>query len=177
LSWISLGFDPAEMQARSQMPEARYQKSEARQMPDLGSQKPGGDERGNTRILHFTDLIVWQKAYGIGIRVFALSRVWPREEKFALTDQVRCSLRSISANIAEAWGKRRYEAHFISKLSDADTELLETENWLMYARDHGYLIVGDFESLHATIREIGKMLGAMMQSPTPFLLRQARQSN
>jgi four helix bundle protein len=80
----------------------------------------------------------------------------------------------VSANIAEAWGKRRYEAHFVSKLSDADTELLETENWLLFAKEHGYLLVQDFESLHDLMREIGRMLGSIMQNPGPFLLQNVR---
>ena len=144
-------------------------------MPDAGNQRPKGSDQRETRIRHFTDLIVWQKAYQLGIHVFELSKAWPREEKFALTDQVRRSSRSVSANIAEAWGKRRYEAHFVSKLSDSDTELLETENWLMYARDYGYLQVNDFAGLHDLMREVGRMLGSMMQTPTPFLLRQVSQ--
>lgn len=148
------------------MPEARSQS------PDDRSQKSETSDQRETRIRHFTDLIVWQKAYQLGIRVFELSKAWPREEKFALTGQVRRSSRSVSVNIAEAWGKRRYEAHFVSKLSDSDTELLETENWLMFARDHGYLLANDFVVVHELMREVGRMLGSMMQTPTPFLLRQ-----
>jgi four helix bundle protein len=128
-------------------------------------------------IRHFTDLIVWQKAYDLGLRVFRFSKGWPAEEKYALIDQVRRASRSVSANIAEAWGKRRYEAHFVSKLSDSDTELLETENWLMFARDHGYLTATDFAATHAVMREIGPMLGSMMQNPGPFLLRQSRSAD
>jgi four helix bundle protein len=149
------------------MPEVRNQK------PEVGSQRT---EAGSLKkpIRHFTDLIVWQKAFDLGRRVFEQSKTWPREERFALTDQVRRSSRSVSANIAEAWGKRRYEAHFVSKLSDADTELLETENWLLFAKEHGYLLVQDFESLHDLIREIGRMLGSIMQNPRPFLLQNVR---
>ena len=116
---------------------------------------------------HFTDLVVWQKAYGLGLGVFTKSQGWPREERYALTDQVRRSSRSVSSNIAEAWGKRRYEAHFVSKLSDADTELLETENWLMFARDHGYLPSVDFDGLHQTMREVGRMLGVLCSTQRP----------
>jgi len=147
--------------ARGQIPEAEGRKSEA-----------GG--RSSAPIRHFTDLQVWQKAFELGRQVFKLSKDWPREEKYALTDQVRRSSRSVSANIAEAWGKRRYEAHFVSKLSDADTELLETENWLMFARDHGYLTPTDFDIVYALMREIGRMLGSIMNTPAPFLLRAVR---
>jgi len=125
-------------------------------------------------IRHFTDLLVWQKAFDLGLQVFERSKTWPREERFALIDQVRRSSRSVSANIAEAWGKRRYEAHFVSKLSDADSELLETEDWLLYARAHGYLPAADFDSIHAQMREVGPMLGSIMKNPGPFLLRDAR---
>jgi four helix bundle protein len=136
-------------------------------MPEAGGRK-------TAPIRHFTDLLVWQKAFDLGLRVLEFSKSWPREEKFALIDQVRRSSRSVSANICEAWEKRRYEAHFVSKLSDSDTELLESENWLMFANQHGYLSAADFDSLHGQMREIGRMLGSMMQNPEPFLLRDAR---
>jgi four helix bundle protein len=128
-------------------------------------------------IRHFTDLVVWQKAFELGLRAFECSKVWPREERYALTDQVRRSARSVSANIAEAWGKRRYEAHFVSKLSDADTELLETEVWLLFAKAHGYLTAADFDGLYLLMREIGRMLGSIMRNPAPFLLRDAHRDD
>ena len=124
-------------------------------------------------IRHFTDLLVWQKAFELGCRVYALSKRWPAEERYALTDQVRRSSRSVGANIAEAWGKRRYQAHFISKLSDADAELLESEHWMICAKDHGYLMPADFDELYALMREVGRMLGSMMQHPEPFLISQS----
>ncbi|MEI6861498.1 MAG: four helix bundle protein [Verrucomicrobiota bacterium] len=118
--------------------------------------------------------MVWQKAFELVLRVFELSKIWPREERYALTEQVRRSSRSVSANISEAWGKRRYEAHFISKLTDADGELLETENWLMFAKSHSYLAAKDSDGLHSLMREIGPMLGSILRNPGPFLLRDAR---
>ncbi|MBK9989642.1 MAG: four helix bundle protein [Verrucomicrobia bacterium] len=143
-------------------------------MPEAPSQIPKNKGQSSAPIRHFTDLVVWQKAFELGRQVFKLSKDWPREEKYALTDQARRSSRSVSANIAEAWGKRRYEAHFVSKLSDSDTELLETENWLMFARDHGYLASTDFDAVYVLMREIGRMLGSIMSKPEPFLLRDAR---
>lgn len=68
------------------------------------------------------DLRVYQKAYGLAMEIFNISKTWPGEEKFSLTDQIRRSSRSVCANLREAWSKRRYEAHFISKLTDADGE-------------------------------------------------------
>jgi four helix bundle protein len=151
------------------MPEIRNQKAEDRK------QGPEAEKRSQP-IRHFTDLVVWQKAFDLGLRVFKQSKTWPREEQYALIDQVRRSSRSVSANIAEAWGKRRYEAHFVSKLSDADTELLETENWLRFAREHDYLPANNFDLLHDLMREIGRMLGSIMQNPGPFLLREAKRN-
>lgn len=143
------------------------------QNPEAGDWKAATQSQPQSGIRHFTDLIVWQKAFDLGLRVFETSKSWPHEERFALTDQVRRCSRSVSANIAEAWGKRRYEAHFVSKLSDSDTELLETENWLFYARAHGYLAATDFDAMHTLMREIGRMLGSMMKKPGPFLVRAA----
>ena len=121
-------------------------------------------------IRHFTDLIAYQKAFELGRLVFRTSKGWPTEERYALTDQVRRSSRSVGANLAEAWGKRRYEAHFVSKLSDADAELLETEHWLRCAMDHGYITQAQFDEIYVLMREIGRILGALMQNPAPFLL-------
>jgi four helix bundle protein len=125
-------------------------------------------------INHFSDLIVYQKAFGLSMRVFELSRNWPVEERYALTDQVRRSSRSVGANIAEAWAKRRYGAHFVSKLSDSDAELHETEHWLMCALKHGYLARDDFASLSAELTEVGKMLGSMIRKPDSFLIKTYR---
>jgi four helix bundle protein len=125
-------------------------------------------------IRHFTDLIAYQKAFELGRMVFKLSKTWPTEERYALTDQVRRSSRSVGANIAEAWGKRRYEAHFVSKLTDADAELLETEHWLRCALDHSYISQAQFDELHAHMREVGRILGSLIQNPAPFLLSTAR---
>ena len=95
---------------------------------------------------------------------------------YALTDQLRRAARSIGANISEAWGKRRYEAAFVAKLSDADTELHETEHWLAYAFKHGYITRAAFSGFRDEIASIGRRLGAMMANPKPFLLRPHRGS-
>ena len=91
------------------------------------------------RINSFRDLKVYQEACQLK-SVFEETKKWPREEKYALIDQVRRSSRSIGANIAEAWSKRRYPAHFVSKLTDSDGELQATEHWLDRAVQYGYLI-------------------------------------
>jgi len=87
----------------------------------------------------FRELRVYQMAFESAMRIFELSKEWPVEEKYSLTDQIRRSSRSVCANIAEAWRKRRYEASFVSKLSDADTESGETLVWLEFSLKCGYL--------------------------------------
>ena len=78
----------------------------------------------------FTELFVYKKTKAVSRKVFQLSRLFPKEERYSLTDQIRRSARSIGGQIAEAWGKRRYENHFVSKLTDAESEQLETQHWL-----------------------------------------------
>jgi len=123
------------------------------------------------QISHFTDLRVYQKSVESAGRIFILSKRWPAEEKYSLTDQARRAVRSVGANIVEAWGKRRYEAHFVSKLSDADAENHEVEHWLITAQRDGYLSGTEFDQLLEQKREVGRMLGSMMQNPRPFLLK------
>lgn len=103
--------------------------------------------------------------------VFRASRTFPREERNALTDQVRRSSRSVCANLREAWAKCRYEAHFVSKLTDADGENSETDSWLDFARDCGYLAAADHARMHALCGEVGAMLGRTINNPTPFVLK------
>ena len=122
-------------------------------------------------VTRFTELNVYKKSFENAGKIFAPSKRWPPEERYALTDQIRRAARSIGANLAESWGKRRYEAHFVSKLTDADSENHEVEHWLLTARGDGYLDASDFEALLDAKREIGRMLGSMIQNPTPFLLR------
>ncbi len=116
------------------------------------------------------DLHVYQKAYELSMEIFDLSKKWPTEERFALIGQVRRSSRSVCANLREAWAKRRYEAHFVSKLSDCDGENGETDTWLDYARDCGYLPPEQHGQLREEVVAIGKMLGSMLNNPAPFLL-------
>ena len=126
------------------------------------------------RINSAKDLDVYKKAYALSMGIFHLSKSWPAEEKYSLTDQIRRSSRSVCANLREAWSKRRYEAHFISKLSDCDGENSETDTWLDYARDCGYISEKEHTELTTEGSEVGKMLGAMLKNPTPFLLKNDR---
>lgn len=121
------------------------------------------------RIDSAKDLVVYQKGYELAMRIFEATKRFPSEEKFALTSQIRRSSRSICLNLREAWAKRRYEAHFISKLTDCDGENAETDSSLDFARDCGYLTVEEHASLVDLCREVGRLLGGMLKDPSPFL--------
>jgi len=115
------------------------------------------------------ELDVYRKAYGLAMRIFDVSRHFPTEEKYALTSQIRRSSRSICLNLREAWAKRRYEAHFVSKLTDCDGENAETDSSMDFAKDCGYITVSQHAEMTALCAEIGRMLGSMIKNPTPFL--------
>jgi four helix bundle protein len=120
------------------------------------------------RIQNFRDLKVYQAAFELQQEIFETTKLFPKEEMFSLTDQVRRSSRSICANIAEAWQKRRYEAHFISKLSDADAEQAETQHWLDTAMACSYIKETKHKRLLNNCKEIGCMLGGMFQKSSTF---------
>jgi four helix bundle protein len=117
------------------------------------------------------ELKVYKAAYDLAMEIFKVSKRWPMDEKYSLTDQIRRSSRSVCANLREAWAKRRYEAHFVSKLTDSDAENNETDTWLAFARDCGYLTVEEHKRLTGDCRSIGAMLGSMIKNPTPFLIK------
>ena len=116
----------------------------------------------------FRDLVVYQKTRWVTREIFSVSQAFPGAEKYALTDQVRRSSRAIGAQIAEAWAKRRYQKHFISKLVDADSERLETEHWLEIAEECGYLKPEQVEVLITELSEIGRMLSSMITKAHSF---------
>ena len=122
------------------------------------------------RINSAKDLEVYKVAYKLATEIFQLSKHWPAEEKYALTDQVRRSSRSVCSNLREAWSKRLYEAHFVSKLTDCDGENSETDTWLDFAQDSGWLSADDHMRLTNECKKIGGMLGSMLKNPSPFLL-------
>ena len=105
-------------------------------------------------------------AYDLAMKIF---EPFPIEEKFALTSQIRRSSRSVCLNLREAWAKRRYEAHFVSKLTDSDGENSETDSSLDFARDCGYISGEQHEKLAAQCTEVGRMLGGMIRKPESFL--------
>jgi four helix bundle protein len=120
------------------------------------------------QINSFQDLIVYQKAYKISMNIFLLSREFPKEEKYSLVDQMRRSSRSICANLAEAWAKRRYEKVFVNKLTDCLGEEFETETWLNYSLDCKYISIDTFNDLMLQYEEVRKMLISMINNYQKF---------
>jgi four helix bundle protein len=123
-------------------------------------------ELGHAR--SFRDLLVYKKARLVAKEIFELTQRSPKEEMYSLIDQIRRSSRSIGAQIAEAWAKRRYEKHFISKLTDADGEQLETQHWIDTAEDCGYLSSQEAAKLNDELAEIGRMLSSMISKAEQF---------
>jgi four helix bundle protein len=116
----------------------------------------------------FRDLLVYQKTKEVTESIFKMSKNFPREELYSLTDQIRRASRAIGAQLAEAWGKRRYEKHFISKLTDADAEQMETQHWLTIAVACGYLSTEQEVKLKEQLREIGRMINGMISKAHLF---------
>ena len=116
----------------------------------------------------FRDLVVYQKSKTVAKEVFQVSKAFPREETYSLTDQGRRASRSIGAQIAEAWAKRRYERHFVSKLTDADGEQMETQHWLDTAEDCGYVDSATVARLNEELDSIGRMLNSMIDKAHLF---------
>ena len=116
----------------------------------------------------FRDLIVYQKSRKLAKEILELTKSFPRDEKFSLMDQIRRSSRSIGANIAESWAKRRYEKHFISKLTDSDGEQMETQHWIEIALDCEYIDQKTSNQLVEKCQEVGRMLNGMMDKANMF---------
>jgi four helix bundle protein len=114
------------------------------------------------------DLKVYQLAYSLAMEIFNLSKRFPKEELYALTDQIRRSSRGVAVNIAEGFRKRIYPKMFVNKLTDSDGEAAETQVWLDFARDCGYISATDRNRLTSKYEEVGRMLGTMMLHPERF---------
>ena len=121
-----------------------------------------------TYVKSYRDLEVYKLAREVSKEIFILSKTFPKEETYSLTDQIRRSSRSVGAQIAEAWGKRRYEHHFISKLTDADSEQLETQHWLDESEECKYLKPATSKLLLQKCESIGKMLQSMIDKSSTF---------
>jgi four helix bundle protein len=120
------------------------------------------------KILSFHDLRVYKLAFELQQRVFEITKRFPKEETYSLTDQFRRASRSVGANIAEAWQKRRYVAHFMSKLTDSDAEQAETQHWIDTSLACSYITTTEHEQMLNDCMEIGRMLGSMMDKPETF---------
>jgi four helix bundle protein len=116
-------------------------------------------------ILSFRDLRVYQAAFALQQRIFETTKRFPKDEKYSLTDQFRRASRSIGANIAEAWQKRRYPANFTSKLTDSDGEQAETQHWIGTSLACEYISRAEHDGLLDKCFEIGRQLGTMMAAP------------
>lgn len=114
------------------------------------------------------DLKVFQLAYKLAMEIFNESKSFPKEERYSLTDQIRRSSRSVATNIAEGYRKRRYPNMFVSKMADANSEGAETQVWLDFARDCGYLSQDRHDALIIGYEDVGKMLGSMIATPEKF---------
>jgi len=117
------------------------------------------------------DLKVYQLAYKLAMEIFNETKSFPKKERYSLTDQIRRSSRSVATNIAEGYRKRRYPNMFVSKMADADSEGTETQVWLDFAQDCGYLPQERYGRLICGYEDVGKMLGAMMATPQKFKAR------
>ena len=125
-------------------------------------------------IRSFRDLNVDKSAREAARAIFEISKAFPRDERYSLTDQIRRSSRAVNAMIAEAWAKRRYEAAFVSKVNDALGEATETQAWLDHALDSNYIDSSQFKELNAQWQQIGAMLNKMTERAHDFCKSQAR---
>jgi four helix bundle protein len=133
--------------------------------------KRENSQRQKTNIRHFRELEVYQLAMETSMKIFETSKSFPNEERYSLTDQIRRSSRSVCANIAEAWRKRRYPNAFVSKLSDADSEAAETQVWLEFALKCSYLDQNLFDELtKAYDNTMGKLVN-MMARPEQWRIK------
>jgi four helix bundle protein len=125
------------------------------------------------KIQSHSELEVYRKAFEAAMRIYDCSRVFPREEAYSLTSQIRKCSRSVCANLAEAWRKRRYVAAFISKLSDSEGEAAETQTWLQFAVRCGYLERECAAELYRVYEEVLRMLVSMINHPESWVIGDA----
>jgi four helix bundle protein len=117
----------------------------------------------------YKDLEVFKKAYSLAMDIFQISKSFPPEEKYSLTDQIRRCSRSVCANLGEAYRRRKYPAHFVSKLADCDAENTETEVWIMFSFNCKYINDSQNKDLSERCAEVGRMLGYMISHPEKYL--------
>lgn len=118
--------------------------------------------------MDFKELLAYKKSFELAMEIFELSKTFPKEERFSLTDQVRRSSRSVAANIAESYRKRRYTNHFISKLTDSDAENSETNTWLQFSLECQYISKETFDRLNIKNLDVGRLINYMINNPSKF---------
>ena len=116
----------------------------------------------------FRDLTVYKKVFTLVMEIYQLSKKFPQEERYSLTDQVRRSSRSVCSCVGEAYRKRQYKAHFVSKSSDADMENTETRVWLDFALSCQYITEEVWNDLEKKSEEVGKLLNQMIENPEKY---------
>ncbi|MBO9681361.1 MAG: four helix bundle protein [Flavisolibacter sp.] len=117
----------------------------------------------------YKDLIVYQKAYRLAMDIFHITKSFPADEKYSLSDQIKRSSRSVCANLAEAYRRRKYKAHFISKLTDSETENTETEVWIDFSKDCNYINSETYTDLFSRNAEVRKIIFYMINNPDKFM--------
>ncbi len=117
----------------------------------------------------FRDLTVYKKAFELSMDIFRISKKFPDEEKYGLTSQIRRSSRSVCSNVGEGYRKRKYEAHFVSKSTDADMENTETQVWLDHALACEYITKEIYDKLISQSEEVGRLLNHMIENPEKYL--------
>jgi len=129
---------------------------------------------GKGFVKDYSDLLVYRINFRLSREIFEITKQFPKEEMYALTDQFRRATRSIGANIKEAWGKRRYEKHFVSKLTDADAERLETQHWLRTSFSCQYIGKEQADKMNEKLMEIGRLLNGMIEKSSAFIVASDR---
>ena len=119
----------------------------------------------------FKELIVYQKAFELAMKIFEITKQFPKEEKYSLIDQIRRSSRSVCTNLAEGYRKRQYPAHFVSKVSDADMENTETRVWFDFSLSCAYINQNTYQALMEISIEVGKLLNHMMNFPEKYQVK------
>ena len=117
----------------------------------------------------YADLLAYRTSFKLSKEIFEVTKEFPKE-MYSLTDQFRRAIRAVGANIAEAWGKRRYEKHFVSKLTDANTERLEAQHWLRTSYACEYLTNDQAEKINERLLELGRLLNGMIERSSAFVI-------
>ncbi|SMC34964.1 four helix bundle protein [Cellulophaga tyrosinoxydans] len=118
--------------------------------------------------MKFQELLAYKKSFALAMKIFAITKSYPKEEMYSLTDQIRRSSRSVSSNIAEAYRKRIYPKNFISKLTDSDAENSETQTWLEFSLACQYIDQETYSELAENCEEIGRLINYMINNPSKF---------